>query len=96
MNYQVKDIKLAGQGRLKMEWAEREMPVLAKLKAAFIKTQPFKIKASLKGFIEFYSKTRVILFHTYHFVAQGTARGGVFNTVAFFFADESRAQWRAM
>ncbi|HPS42616.1 MAG TPA: adenosylhomocysteinase [Anaerolineaceae bacterium] len=41
-NYDVKDIKLADGGRLKIEWAEREMPVLRQIKERFSKEQPLK------------------------------------------------------
>ncbi len=39
-NYDVKDTKLADGGRLKIEWAEREMPVLRQVKERFSKEQP--------------------------------------------------------
>ncbi len=42
MEYDVKDMGLAGRGRLKMEWAARSMPVLAKIKARFAKEKPLK------------------------------------------------------
>jgi adenosylhomocysteinase len=42
MKYQVKDIKLAAQGKLKLAWAEKEMPVLANIKQDFKKNLPFK------------------------------------------------------
>lgn len=41
-NYDIKDIKLAPAGKLKIEWAEQQMPVLRNIKARFIKEQPFK------------------------------------------------------
>ncbi len=41
-NYDVKDIKLAEGGRLKIAWAEREMPVLRLIKERFAKEQPLK------------------------------------------------------
>lgn len=41
-NYDVKDMKLAEGGRLKIEWAEREMPVLRQIKERFAKEQPLK------------------------------------------------------
>jgi adenosylhomocysteinase len=41
-NYDVKDLKLADGGRLKIEWAEREMPVLRQIKERFAKEQPLK------------------------------------------------------
>jgi adenosylhomocysteinase len=40
--YKVKDIKLASKGALKVEWAENNMPVLAKIKKDFEKRKPFK------------------------------------------------------
>ncbi len=42
MEYDVKDTGLAERGRLKMEWAERSMPVLAKIKGRFAKEKPLK------------------------------------------------------
>ena len=39
-NYDVKDINYADGGRLKIEWAEREMPVLRQIKARFAKERP--------------------------------------------------------
>jgi len=41
-NFDVKDMKLAEGGRLKMAWAEREMPVLRLIKERFAKEQPLK------------------------------------------------------
>ncbi len=38
--YKVKDIKLADQGKLKIEWAEARMPVLMALRKKFQKDQP--------------------------------------------------------
>lgn len=40
--YKVKDIKLADQGRMKIEWAESRMPVMMSLRAKYAKTQPLK------------------------------------------------------
>jgi len=40
MNYKVRDIGLAEQGRLKIEWAESRMPVLMHLREEFRKTLP--------------------------------------------------------
>ncbi len=42
MNYDVKDIKLAGAGKLLIEWAEREMPVLRLIQKRFAKEKPLK------------------------------------------------------
>ena len=41
-NYDVKDLKLAESGRQRMEWAEREMPVLRQIKARFTKEKPLQ------------------------------------------------------
>jgi adenosylhomocysteinase len=40
--YDVKDIRLADAGRKRIEWAEREMPVLRQIKARFSKEKPLK------------------------------------------------------
>ncbi|MFH0734527.1 MAG: adenosylhomocysteinase [bacterium] len=40
--YKVKDIKLADQGRMKIEWAESRMPVMMKLREMYKKSQPLK------------------------------------------------------
>jgi len=42
MDYDVKDIKLADQGLEKIEWAERRMPVLRKIRERFAKEKPLK------------------------------------------------------
>ncbi len=41
-NFDVKDIKQAEGGRLRIDWAEREMPVLRQVKERFAKEQPLK------------------------------------------------------
>jgi adenosylhomocysteinase len=41
-NFDVKDIKQADGGRLRIEWAEREMPVLRQIKERFAKERPLK------------------------------------------------------
>ncbi|MBN1634618.1 MAG: adenosylhomocysteinase [Ignavibacteria bacterium] len=40
--YKVKDLKLAEQGKRRIDWAESRMPVLAALREKFKKTKPFK------------------------------------------------------
>jgi adenosylhomocysteinase len=40
--FKVKDLKLAEQGRMKIDWAESRMPVLAALREKYKKTKPFK------------------------------------------------------
>ena len=42
MDYDVKDMGLADQGKLKIEWAEATMPVLRLIRKRFEKEQPFK------------------------------------------------------
>jgi adenosylhomocysteinase len=42
MNYDVKDINLADKGALRVEWAMREMPVLASIAERFAKEKPLK------------------------------------------------------
>lgn len=42
MNYDIKDINLARKGRLRIEWAEMSMPVLAKIRERFTKEKPLK------------------------------------------------------
>jgi adenosylhomocysteinase len=42
MNYDVKDPSLADQGKLRIEWAGREMPVLRQIKERFAREKPFK------------------------------------------------------
>lgn len=42
MEYDVKDLSLAGQGKLRIEWAERNMPVLRSIKRRFTKEKPLK------------------------------------------------------
>jgi adenosylhomocysteinase len=41
-DYEVKDIKLAGQGRLNIEWAEAQMGALLKVRKRFEKEKPLK------------------------------------------------------
>ncbi|OGP70901.1 MAG: adenosylhomocysteinase [Deltaproteobacteria bacterium RBG_13_58_19] len=42
MNYDVKDLNLADKGRLRVEWAMREMPVLKSIAARFAREQTLK------------------------------------------------------
>lgn len=42
MSYKVKDISLAPQGKKKIEWVQRHMPVLEYIKKEFEETKPFK------------------------------------------------------
>jgi len=42
MKYDVKDIKLAKEGMLRIEWANQSMPVLNRIKERFAKEKPFK------------------------------------------------------
>jgi len=42
MTYHVKDITLAPQGKKKIEWVQRHMPVLEYIKKQFIKENPLR------------------------------------------------------
>ncbi len=42
MKYDIKDIKLAKKGKLRIEWAEERMPVLKLIRKRFIKEKPLK------------------------------------------------------
>ncbi len=42
MNYDVKDLSLADEGKAAIEWAEREMPVLRLIRERFEREQPLK------------------------------------------------------
>lgn len=42
MKYDIRDIRLAKQGRLRIEWAERNMPVLRLIRERFKKAKPLK------------------------------------------------------
>jgi len=42
MDYHIKDLSLADQGKLRIEWASREMPVLRLIKERFAKAKPLK------------------------------------------------------
>lgn len=41
-DYDVSDIALAGKGRKRIEWADRQMPVLRLIRERFVKEQPLK------------------------------------------------------
>jgi adenosylhomocysteinase len=42
VNHDVRDVTLAGAGRLRIEWAEQSMPVLRQVRERFAKEQPLK------------------------------------------------------
>lgn len=42
MNYHIKNIKLAGEGKRRIEWAAREMPVLELIRKRFLKEKPLR------------------------------------------------------
>lgn len=42
VEYKVKDVKLAQEGKLKIDWAEKHMPVLMKIRKEFKNIKPFK------------------------------------------------------
>ncbi len=39
---EVKDLNLKGEGKARIEWSERDMPVLRQIRERFKKEQPFK------------------------------------------------------
>ncbi|MEM4272177.1 MAG: adenosylhomocysteinase, partial [Candidatus Bilamarchaeaceae archaeon] len=41
-NYEVKDISLAEQGKMNIDWAIAHMPIMQKISARFRKEQPFR------------------------------------------------------
>src|SRR5438445_13122262 len=48
--YDVKDLALAGEGKRRIEWADRQMPVLAAIRERFVEEQPlagYRIAACL-------------------------------------------------
>jgi adenosylhomocysteinase len=42
MKYDIKNIKTASEGKKRIEWAEREMPVLSQIKETYSKQKPLK------------------------------------------------------
>jgi len=42
LNYDIKDIKLAEKGKLRIEWAEMDMPVLRMIRERFKKKEHLK------------------------------------------------------
>ena len=42
MKYEIKNIKLAPEGKKRIEWAEQDMPVLGEIKNRFAKSKPLK------------------------------------------------------
>lgn len=44
MEHDIKDIALAAEGKRRIEWADRDMPVLAEVRERFTKEKPFKGK----------------------------------------------------
>ena len=42
MEYDIKDAKLAAQGKQRIEWAKQSMPVLDRIQTRFLKEKPFK------------------------------------------------------
>jgi len=42
MNYDIKDLSLAKHGKLRIQWAEQDMPVLRSIRKRFSKEQPLK------------------------------------------------------
>ncbi|TET67914.1 MAG: adenosylhomocysteinase [Candidatus Aminicenantes bacterium] len=60
MEYDVKDLKLAEKGRLRMEWAERFMPVLAHIKEKFAKEKPLK-EVKISACLHVTSETGILM-----------------------------------
>ena len=47
LNYDITNIKLAPQGKKRIEWSDHDMPVLKQIRQKWIKTKPLKgIKTS--------------------------------------------------
>ena len=44
MNYDVKDLSLASEGKLRTEWAARDMPVLEQIRRRFSREKPLRGK----------------------------------------------------
>ena len=42
MEYDIKDVKLAKEGKLRIEWAKQTMPVLERIRARFLRDKPLK------------------------------------------------------
>ena len=42
MKYDIKDLNLAAEGKLRIEWASHQMPVLKLIQAHFSKEKPFR------------------------------------------------------
>ncbi len=59
-NYKVADMGLAEQGRLKIDWAEARMPVLAALRERYEKEKPFK-GAKIAGCLHVTKETAVLV-----------------------------------
>src|SRR5712664_3657370 len=60
MNYDVKDIKLAPQGKLKIEWAAKQMPVLKSMQKRFEKERPL-VGTTLAACLHITSETANLL-----------------------------------
>jgi adenosylhomocysteinase len=60
MAYLVKDINLAKQGKLNIELAERDMPVLGKIAQEFKKKKPFK-NLTIDAFLHLTKETAVLM-----------------------------------
>lgn len=61
MNCDIKDIKLAPQGKLKIDWAGRQMPVLQLIKERLSKQKPFKNK-TIGALLHITSETANLIF----------------------------------
>lgn len=62
MAYKVKDVRLAGQGKLDIEWAEAHMPVLMEIRREFERKKP--LKGVKVGFALHVTKETAVLVRT--------------------------------
>jgi adenosylhomocysteinase len=60
MNYKVRDLNLADDGKLKIEWAESRMPVMMALRKKFSKTKPLK-DVKIAGCLHVTKETAVLV-----------------------------------
>ena len=61
MKYDIKDLKLAAEGKLRIEWAGHQMPVLKLIQARFAKEKPFK-GIRISGCLHITSETANLVF----------------------------------
>ena len=59
--HDIADASLAAEGRKKIEWAERNMPVLAQIRERFEKSQPFA-GVRISACMHVTTETKLVLF----------------------------------